>query len=276
MTSYPPTTSNPSPSQQLPRLYEVSNIPTYSQQTFASPSSAQPVSGSSFFPTSSPRLGQGYANGSSSAYPTQTQYSYPDQRYGPPVSQSDGYPPAQPSPSHSSHRSSSVISYPPQPQNNIPSSSPTGMYTRNLIGSLSASAFRLNDTTEHVGIWFILQDLSVRTEGWFRLKMNFVNVSDAANPHADQVSPSGPAPTNGAPHPPMVSRTAPVLASVFSKPFQVFSAKKFPGVIESTDLSRVFAAQGIKIPIRKDTGPSGGKAGGRRTSAEDDEADDED
>lgn len=45
---------------------------------------------------------------------------------------------------------------------------------------------------------------------------------------------------------------APVLASVFSQPFQVFSAKKFPGVIESTPLSKQFASQGIKIPIRKD------------------------
>lgn len=45
---------------------------------------------------------------------------------------------------------------------------------------------------------------------------------------------------------------APVLASVFSQPFQVFSAKKFPGVIESTPLSKTFAGQGIKIPIRKD------------------------
>lgn len=45
---------------------------------------------------------------------------------------------------------------------------------------------------------------------------------------------------------------APVLASAFSNAFQVFSAKKFPGVIESTALSKTFAGQGIKIPIRKD------------------------
>ena len=45
---------------------------------------------------------------------------------------------------------------------------------------------------------------------------------------------------------------APVLAYVFSDKFQVYSAKKFPGVIESTPLSKCFAAQGIKIPIRKD------------------------
>jgi hypothetical protein len=46
--------------------------------------------------------------------------------------------------------------------------------------------------------------------------------------------------------------SAPVLATCFSNPFQVFSAKKFPGVIESTQLSKCFAGQGIKIPIRKD------------------------
>jgi hypothetical protein len=45
---------------------------------------------------------------------------------------------------------------------------------------------------------------------------------------------------------------APVLATQYSEIFQVYSAKKFPGVIESTDLSKCFAGQGIKIPIRKD------------------------
>lgn len=42
------------------------------------------------------------------------------------------------------------------------------------------------------------------------------------------------------------------MASSFSESFNVFSAKKFPGVCESTPLSKTFAAQGIKIPIRKD------------------------
>lgn len=48
------------------------------------------------------------------------------------------------------------------------SSGPGGMFTRNLIGSLSASAFRLTDPANKIGVWFILQDLSVRTEGHFR------------------------------------------------------------------------------------------------------------
>ncbi|KAF8467659.1 velvet factor [Kalaharituber pfeilii] len=115
---------------------------------------------------------------------------------------------------------------PPQPQQ-----PPSGMFTRNLIGSLSASAFKLTDPDNKIGVWFILQDLSVRTEGSFRLKMNFVNVGDGTG---------------------LNTGVAPVLASAFSDVFQVYSAKKFPGVIESTPLSKCFAMQGIKIPIRRD------------------------
>ena len=64
-------------------------------------------------------------------------------------------PPAQPMPQPPA---------PPAPQ----ARAPTGMFTRNLIGSLSASAFRLTDPDNKIGVWFILQDLSVRTEGQFR------------------------------------------------------------------------------------------------------------
>lgn len=108
-----------------------------------------------------------------------------------------------------------------------------GMFTRNLIGSLTVNAFKLHDPVGKLGFWFILQDLSVRTEGIFRLKMNFVDVGNGQG--------------NG-----LNTGKAPVLATVFSEPFQVYSAKKFPGVIESTPLSKTFASQGIKIPIRKD------------------------
>ena len=62
------------------------------------------------------------------------------------------------------------------------------------------------------------------------------------------------------------THSAPVLASCFSNEFQVFSAKKFPGVIESTSLSKCFATQGIKIPIRKD-----GIRGNERRPDDDDE-----
>jgi len=42
------------------------------------------------------------------------------------------------------------------------------MYTRNLIGSVTVSASVLEDLNNKIGFWFVLQDLSVRTEGNFR------------------------------------------------------------------------------------------------------------
>lgn len=159
------------------------------------------------------------------------------QQYGPP----GGYPP---SPAYPGYNGLAPADYPRQNyvaggfSSRVSGSSnnaTTGMFTRNLIGSLAASAFRLQDTSDRIGIWFILQDLSIRTEGTFRLRFSFVNVG-----------PTGP-PLNGG-----KAAKAPILASCYSEPFTVFSAKKFPGVCDSTPLSKCFAAQGIKIPIRKE------------------------
>lgn len=83
-----------------------------------------------------------------------------------------------------------------------------------------------------------------------RLRFSFVDVKPAADQKGDS---------------PVTVGKAMVLSAVFSDVFQVYSAKKFPGVCDSTDLSKCFATQGIKIPIRKE----GGKAG-----ADDDDDDD--
>ena len=72
-----------------------------------------------------------------------------------------------------------------------------------------------------------------------RLKMNFVNVGKPGTPPGSAMTT-------------LHHGASPILASCFSSVLQVFSAKKFPGVIESTQLSKCFATQGIKIPIRKD------------------------
>ncbi|CAK4029498.1 Hypothetical predicted protein [Lecanosticta acicola] len=123
---------------------------------------------------------------------------------------------------------SGQMTYMPQTQ-----ASSSAMYTRNLIGSLTVNAARLTDPAGKAGYWFVLQDLSVRTEGHFRLRMSFIDISNHGAPGVNRGK-------------------APVLAWTFSDRFQVYSAKKFPGVIESTPLSKCFAGQGIKIPIRKD------------------------
>jgi len=167
---------------------------------------------------------------------------------GPMPAQFDAYGrPFQPSqyPANTYYTGGATSNYPPYPGPQYapspvpmpvaaPPSSATSMFTRNLIGSLTVNAFKLTDVDDKLGFWFVLQDLSVRTEGTFRLKMNFVDVGSGQN--------------NGT----LNTGRAPVLATCFSDQFQVYSAKKFPGVIESTPLSKTFASQGIKIPIRKD------------------------
>ena len=41
-----------------------------------------------------------------------------------------------------------------------------------------------------------------------------------------------------------------VICEVATETFRVYTAKKFPGMTESTELSKAFARQGLKIPIR--------------------------
>ncbi|KAI7903676.1 velvet factor-domain-containing protein [Cokeromyces recurvatus] len=101
---------------------------------------------------------------------------------------------------------------------------------RNLIGSTVSNAYHLVNESNEPGIYFVFHDLSVRTEGTFSLKFIFINLA-AGEP---------------------LTRTTKVQEEVFSEPFLVYSAKKFPGLTESTPLSKCFARQGIKIPIRQD------------------------
>lgn len=49
-------------------------------------------------------------------------------------------------------------------------------YTRNLVGSLVASAVKLYDPQGQLGIFFIFQDLSIRLEGKYRLGFTLVDV----------------------------------------------------------------------------------------------------
>lgn len=115
-----------------------------------------------------------------SPYPPQQQQSHPSYAQ-------NGYGPPPPSPYYSTgggpqgmtahddygppSQQFQARQYQPEPLHRNTATNPEtkgGMYTRNLIGSLAASASKLIDTNEQLGIWFVLQDLSVRTEGDFR------------------------------------------------------------------------------------------------------------
>lgn len=46
-----------------------------------------------------------------------------------------------------------------------------------------------------------------------------------------------------------IGAPSPLLAEVLSDPFTVMSAKRFVGVLDTTDLTRHFLKQGVKLPI---------------------------
>ncbi|CAE6465499.1 unnamed protein product [Rhizoctonia solani] len=135
-------------------------------------------------------------------------------------------------------------------QHEASASTATGQYTRTLVGPLSANASRLVDEAHQPGIFFLFQDLSVRTEGTFRLRMRLMNVGahPAPNAHATHVT----------------TTSTPILAQTFTDPFTVYSAKRFPGVPETTPLSVAFGTQGQKLPLRNRNPGTSGKKGGRK------------
>ncbi|KAH7136634.1 velvet factor-domain-containing protein [Dactylonectria macrodidyma] len=250
------STGTPSISSTTPYSYTSLNggdsTPVQYQQQALPPSrdSAYTQSSSMGYVPEYPAQQSGYSQGSSS-YPQNGSYG-PPQQFFPQQQPQHGYR-GDPPPASNPYRNGPQPGY-GQDQNALTrmavvGGQPQGMFTRNLIGSLAASAFRLSDTRDHIGIWFVLQDLSVRTEGPFRLKFSFVNVGPVGGPSRDG---TGPKVNQG---------KALILASCFSEVFNVYSAKKFPGVCESTALSKTFATQGIKIPIRKDSNIKGGDGG---------------
>ncbi|KAK3328967.1 velvet factor-domain-containing protein [Apodospora peruviana] len=234
--------STPAYSHILPSNRDVSGYPQ--PMAYQSPQSAVNP-----YAMQSPYSAGGYGSPNGASYAPPNQF-YPDFR---PELQGMPQMPPQTPPYGAPPRNVYDQGYMNHPRLSISGNQPQGMFTRNLIGSLAASAFRLTDTDDKIGIWFVLQDLSVRTEGNFRLRFSFVNVG------APGALPSGNSSSA------VNTGRAPVLASVFSDTFQVYSAKKFPGVCESTALSKCFATQGIKIPIRKE----GGNAKGGRDDDDD-------
>ena len=101
--------------------------------------------------------------------------------------------------------------------------------------------------------YFLFPDLSVRHEGWYRLSFNLYEATKdaedfdvdcrARNADLEVITPRPALKTQES----MAWRL-----EVKSTPFQVYSAKKFPGLSESTEMSRIVADQGCRVRIRRD------------------------
>ncbi|PSR93755.1 hypothetical protein PHLCEN_2v4650 [Hermanssonia centrifuga] len=149
------------------------------------------------------------------------------------------------------------------PQESTPTSTipplPRHTYTRTLVGPLSSNACRLLDEHRKPGIFFLFQDLSIRTEGTFRLRLRLMNVGAPPAPEAGSIR--------------IHCECSPVLAQTFTEPFVVFSAKRFPGVPDTTALSIALGNQGQKLPLRNRNNKQGRK---RRRNGSDDSGEDSD
>ncbi|KAL4915117.1 velvet factor-domain-containing protein [Aspergillus aurantiobrunneus] len=97
--------------------------------------------------------------------------------------------------------------------------------------------------------YFIFPDLSVRHEGVYRLSFHlFEQTKDAKD--ATEGTQLMPPPAPGKLSAPQ--QFLDFRLEVVSVPFTVYSAKKFPGLTTSTNLSRVIAEQGCRVRIRRD------------------------
>lgn len=103
---------------------------------------------------------------------------------------------------------------------------------KNLIGAVTTNGHKLKAPGEAgLGIFFVFHDLSVRTEGTFTIRLRLVSIGR---------QPLG-----------TCTGAQPVLTECFTPPFEVMSAKKFPGMLDPTPMSQAFAKQGLRIPTRK-------------------------
>jgi hypothetical protein len=96
--------------------------------------------------------------------------------------------------------------------------------------------------------YFIFPDLSVRHEGLYRLSFNLYEETK----HSEDLDKEGSLDSQS-----KVTGAAPEASfdwrmEVKSDLFTVYSAKKFPGLAESTNLSRTVAEQGCRVRIRRD------------------------
>lgn len=97
--------------------------------------------------------------------------------------------------------------------------------------------------------YFLFPDLSVRHEGMYKFIFRLYEQNKDEldlNTSVDERMNTMSCPTQDGTH------FFTHVMSIYSQPFQVFSAKKFPGLAESTTLSRTVAEQGCRVRIRRD------------------------
>nr|KAJ3418056.1 hypothetical protein HK105_000418 [Polyrhizophydium stewartii] len=102
-------------------------------------------------------------------------------------------------------------------------------HCQTIIGSTMLPPQTLADLDGTPGNFFVFHDLSIRVQGFYTLKCELLELDS-----------SGPFPRFRSLH------------TIFTSPIHMFPPKFFPGMLESTPLSKCFAKQGMPIHIRRD------------------------
>lgn len=129
---------------------------------------------------------------------------------------------------------------------------PTGTTSFPVLTGMPVAGMAYLDRPGPAG-YFIFPDLSVRHEGKYRLSFNlFEELKDPKDADAEP-APGSPKIADVRPINPLAPQSHVCFRlEVKSVPFNVYSAKKFPGLAESTALSRIVAEQGCRVRIRRD------------------------
>lgn len=115
-----------------------------------------------------------------------------------------------------------------------------------VLTGMPVSGMAYLDRPEEAG-YFIFPDLSVRHEGLYTLEFTLYEQTKDEKDFDPEVTTEA-----DESDPQMPAGSFDYRMNVKSSPFTVFSAKKFPGLAESTMLSRTVAEQGSRVRIRRD------------------------
>jgi len=134
--------------------------------------------------------------------------------------------------------------------------------SRRLMGSLVASSMvctdpeapESNNPNARLGCFFVIHDLSCRQNGLYKLQFSLMKIDIENLP---------------------IGGTLPILGTLESDVFEVFSAKDFPGTRPSTALTKALKNQGSSVSVKKGYDAKAGKKGRKRGSGGSDDSDSE-
>ncbi|THW29733.1 hypothetical protein D6D23_00783 [Aureobasidium pullulans] len=107
---------------------------------------------------------------------------------------------------------------------------PNAPATQRLMGTAVASPFSGTDESGRRGTFFIFPDLSCRNPGRYRFQFRLLIVD----------------PLNLS-----VGTTSRIQSSIISEPFEVYTAKEFPGMRASSALLKALRKQGLNVAVKK-------------------------